>query len=89
MHLKPRNPRRDRLVNEPLAAYSYFQIGAGGGGHWGALWGMGGLWGPMGGLWGPMGGVVGLYGGVVGPYGGGYRAYGGELWGHMGGGGEL
>ncbi|XP_068785563.1 potassium-transporting ATPase alpha chain 1 [Struthio camelus] len=28
MHLKPRNPRRDRLVNEPLAAYSYFQIGA-------------------------------------------------------------
>jgi len=27
MHLKPRNPRRDRLVNEPLAAYSYFQIG--------------------------------------------------------------
>ncbi|XP_010071537.1 PREDICTED: LOW QUALITY PROTEIN: potassium-transporting ATPase alpha chain 1-like, partial [Pterocles gutturalis] len=29
MHLKPRNPRRDRLVNEPLAAYSYFQIGTG------------------------------------------------------------
>uniref|UniRef100_A0A8I5ZYI7 Sodium/potassium-transporting ATPase subunit alpha n=1 Tax=Rattus norvegicus TaxID=10116 RepID=A0A8I5ZYI7_RAT len=28
MHLRPRNPRRDRLVNEPLAAYSYFQIGA-------------------------------------------------------------
>uniref|UniRef100_A0A8C6YBI7 Sodium/potassium-transporting ATPase subunit alpha n=1 Tax=Naja naja TaxID=35670 RepID=A0A8C6YBI7_NAJNA len=28
MHLKPRNPRRDRLVNEPLAVYSYFQIGA-------------------------------------------------------------
>uniref|UniRef100_A0A8V5GTS2 Sodium/potassium-transporting ATPase subunit alpha n=1 Tax=Melopsittacus undulatus TaxID=13146 RepID=A0A8V5GTS2_MELUD len=28
MHLKPRDPRRDRLVNEPLAAYSYFQIGA-------------------------------------------------------------
>ncbi|XP_071772883.1 potassium-transporting ATPase alpha chain 1 [Centroberyx gerrardi] len=28
MHLKPRNPRRDRLVNEALAAYSYFQIGA-------------------------------------------------------------
>lgn len=27
MHLRPRNPRRDRLVNEPLAAYSYFQIG--------------------------------------------------------------
>lgn len=27
MHLKPRNPRRDRLVNEPLAVYSYFQIG--------------------------------------------------------------
>uniref|UniRef100_A0A8B9KSU9 Sodium/potassium-transporting ATPase subunit alpha n=1 Tax=Astyanax mexicanus TaxID=7994 RepID=A0A8B9KSU9_ASTMX len=28
MHLKPRNPRRDRLVNEALAVYSYFQIGA-------------------------------------------------------------
>uniref|UniRef100_A0A673ZA00 Sodium/potassium-transporting ATPase subunit alpha n=1 Tax=Salmo trutta TaxID=8032 RepID=A0A673ZA00_SALTR len=28
MHLKPRNPRKDRLVNESLAAYSYFQIGA-------------------------------------------------------------
>ncbi|VFV40608.1 potassium-transporting atpase alpha chain 1 [Lynx pardinus] len=28
MHLRPRNPKRDRLVNEPLAAYSYFQIGA-------------------------------------------------------------
>uniref|UniRef100_A0A8C5FDB4 Sodium/potassium-transporting ATPase subunit alpha n=1 Tax=Gadus morhua TaxID=8049 RepID=A0A8C5FDB4_GADMO len=28
MNLKPRNPRRDRLVNEALAAYSYFQIGA-------------------------------------------------------------
>ncbi|XP_056400075.1 potassium-transporting ATPase alpha chain 1 isoform X1 [Hyla sarda] len=27
MHLKPRNPRRDRLVNEALAVYSYFQIG--------------------------------------------------------------
>lgn len=27
MHLRPRNPKRDRLVNEPLAAYSYFQIG--------------------------------------------------------------
>ncbi|CAJ0957790.1 unnamed protein product [Ranitomeya imitator] len=27
MHLKPRNPRRDRLVNESLAVYSYFQIG--------------------------------------------------------------
>uniref|UniRef100_A0A674H7S8 Sodium/potassium-transporting ATPase subunit alpha n=1 Tax=Taeniopygia guttata TaxID=59729 RepID=A0A674H7S8_TAEGU len=27
MHLRPRDPRRDRLVNEPLAAYSYFQIG--------------------------------------------------------------
>lgn len=27
MHLKPRNPRQDRLVNEPLAVYSYFQIG--------------------------------------------------------------
>ena len=27
MNLKPRNPRRDRLVNEALAAYSYFQIG--------------------------------------------------------------
>ncbi|XP_040183060.1 potassium-transporting ATPase alpha chain 1 [Rana temporaria] len=27
MHLKPRNPRQDRLVNEALAAYSYFQIG--------------------------------------------------------------
>uniref|UniRef100_A0A670IIF8 H(+)/K(+)-exchanging ATPase n=1 Tax=Podarcis muralis TaxID=64176 RepID=A0A670IIF8_PODMU len=26
MHLKPRNPRRDRLVNEALAVYSYFQI---------------------------------------------------------------
>ncbi|XP_010136063.1 PREDICTED: potassium-transporting ATPase alpha chain 1-like, partial [Buceros rhinoceros silvestris] len=26
MHLKPRNPRRDRLVNEPLAAYFSFQI---------------------------------------------------------------
>ncbi|XP_027489417.1 potassium-transporting ATPase alpha chain 1-like [Corapipo altera] len=39
MHLKPRNPRRDRLVNEPLAAYSYFQIGKGGPGTphtWGA-----------------------------------------------------
>uniref|UniRef100_A0A670IKM4 Sodium/potassium-transporting ATPase subunit alpha n=1 Tax=Podarcis muralis TaxID=64176 RepID=A0A670IKM4_PODMU len=32
MHLKPRNPRRDRLVNEALAVYSYFQIGALGGG---------------------------------------------------------
>ncbi|KAK1894775.1 Potassium-transporting ATPase alpha chain 1 [Dissostichus eleginoides] len=28
MNLKPRNPRRDRLVNESLAVYSYFQIGA-------------------------------------------------------------
>ncbi|XP_039629560.1 potassium-transporting ATPase alpha chain 1 [Polypterus senegalus] len=28
MHLKPRNPKRDRLVNEALAVYSYFQIGA-------------------------------------------------------------
>ncbi|KAK1151818.1 potassium-transporting ATPase alpha chain 1 [Acipenser oxyrinchus oxyrinchus] len=28
MNLKPRNPRKDRLVNESLAAYSYFQIGA-------------------------------------------------------------
>uniref|UniRef100_H3A0Q6 Sodium/potassium-transporting ATPase subunit alpha n=1 Tax=Latimeria chalumnae TaxID=7897 RepID=H3A0Q6_LATCH len=28
MHLKPRNPRRDRLVNEALAVYSYFQVGA-------------------------------------------------------------
>uniref|UniRef100_A0A671UA17 Sodium/potassium-transporting ATPase subunit alpha n=1 Tax=Sparus aurata TaxID=8175 RepID=A0A671UA17_SPAAU len=28
MHLKPRNPRRHRLVNEALAVYSYFQIGA-------------------------------------------------------------
>uniref|UniRef100_A0A4W5P1P9 Cation-transporting P-type ATPase C-terminal domain-containing protein n=1 Tax=Hucho hucho TaxID=62062 RepID=A0A4W5P1P9_9TELE len=28
MHLKPRNPRKNRLVNESLAAYSYFQIGA-------------------------------------------------------------
>ncbi|KAJ8384478.1 hypothetical protein AAFF_G00204990 [Aldrovandia affinis] len=28
MHMKPRNPRRDRLVNEALAVYSYFQIGA-------------------------------------------------------------
>ncbi|KAL7981114.1 hypothetical protein Chor_005348 [Crotalus horridus] len=28
MHLKPRNPRRDRLVNEALAVYSYFQIGS-------------------------------------------------------------
>ncbi|KAG9335409.1 hypothetical protein JZ751_004731, partial [Albula glossodonta] len=28
MHLKPRNPRKDRLVNEALAVYSYFQIGA-------------------------------------------------------------
>ncbi|GCC42444.1 hypothetical protein chiPu_0026103, partial [Chiloscyllium punctatum] len=27
MHLKPRNPRKDRLVNEQLAVYSYFQIG--------------------------------------------------------------
>ncbi|KAE8594628.1 hypothetical protein XENTR_v10019723 [Xenopus tropicalis] len=27
MHLKPRNPRRDRLVNEALAVYSYFQVG--------------------------------------------------------------
>ncbi|XP_075462193.1 potassium-transporting ATPase alpha chain 1 [Ascaphus truei] len=27
MHLKPRNPRKDRLVNEALAVYSYFQIG--------------------------------------------------------------
>ena len=36
MHLRPRNPKRDRLVNEPLAAYSYFQIGEGPCG-WGAL----------------------------------------------------
>uniref|UniRef100_A0AAY5ERL1 Sodium/potassium-transporting ATPase subunit alpha n=1 Tax=Electrophorus electricus TaxID=8005 RepID=A0AAY5ERL1_ELEEL len=28
MHLKPRNPRKNRLVNEALAVYSYFQIGA-------------------------------------------------------------
>ncbi|XP_069768936.1 potassium-transporting ATPase alpha chain 1-like [Narcine bancroftii] len=27
MNLRPRNPRRDRLVNEQLAVYSYFQIG--------------------------------------------------------------
>lgn len=51
MHLKPRNPRRDRLVNEPLAAYSYFQIGEGaagprppspGGRGGGGFWGCGG-----------------------------------------------
>ena len=35
MHLRPRNPKRDRLVNEPLAAYSYFQIGV-------CPWGRGG-----------------------------------------------
>ncbi|XP_034408911.1 potassium-transporting ATPase alpha chain 1-like [Cyclopterus lumpus] len=28
MNLKPRNPRQHRLVNEALAVYSYFQIGA-------------------------------------------------------------
>lgn len=36
MHLRPRNPKRDRLVNEPLAAYSYFQIGV-------CPWGRGGV----------------------------------------------